>query len=116
MVAQNKSHRVDLKNRRGFISTLSHPDIIYAETTLTGKREIMSSIFPEKLCFDGKVNCFQFSFKPNSAIIQTISMKSAEGTAVEVSLIIYLLNSKKRFKFSFFHKKVKGRANYSSIQ
>lgn len=35
------------------VSTLSHLDVIYTEATVTGKREIISSIFPEKLCFDG---------------------------------------------------------------
>ena len=35
------------------VSTLSHLDIIYSEANITKKREIISSIFPEKLSFDG---------------------------------------------------------------
>ncbi len=35
------------------VSTLSHLDIIYNEANVTMKREIISSIYPEKLSFDG---------------------------------------------------------------
>ncbi len=35
------------------VSTLSHLDIIYNEANITMKREIISSIYPEKLSFDG---------------------------------------------------------------
>ncbi len=35
------------------VSTLSHLDIIYGEANVTKKREIISSIYPEKLSFDG---------------------------------------------------------------
>ena len=35
------------------VATLSHLDVLYTEATVTKKREIISSIFPEKLCFDG---------------------------------------------------------------
>lgn len=35
------------------VSTLSQLDVLYTEATVTRKREIISSIFPEKLCFDG---------------------------------------------------------------
>ncbi len=35
------------------VSTLSHLDIIYTEANVTRKREIISSIYPEKLSFDG---------------------------------------------------------------
>ena len=35
------------------VSTLSHLDIIYSEGNITMKREIISSICPEKLSFDG---------------------------------------------------------------
>jgi site-specific DNA recombinase len=35
------------------VSTLSHLDIIYMEASVTRKREIIGSIYPEKLCFDG---------------------------------------------------------------
>lgn len=34
------------------ISTLSHMDIIYNEASVSRKREIISSIYPEKLNFD----------------------------------------------------------------
>lgn len=35
------------------VSTLSHLDIIYTEANVTSKREIISSIYPEKLSLDG---------------------------------------------------------------
>lgn len=35
------------------VSTLSHLDIIYTEADVTRKREIIGSIYPEKLSFDG---------------------------------------------------------------
>ncbi len=35
------------------VSTLSHLDIIYSEANVIKKREIISSIYPEKLSFDG---------------------------------------------------------------
>ncbi len=35
------------------VSTLSHLDSIYTEAAVTKKREIIGSIYPEKLCFDG---------------------------------------------------------------
>ena len=35
------------------VSTLSHLDVIYSEANVTLKREIISSIYPEKLSFDG---------------------------------------------------------------
>ncbi len=38
--------------RNSFL-TLSHLDIIYTEANVTRKREIIGSIYPEKLSFDG---------------------------------------------------------------
>ncbi|MEJ7679012.1 MAG: hypothetical protein WKG06_14400 [Segetibacter sp.] len=35
------------------VSTLSHLDIIYTKANVIRKREIISSIYPEKLSFDG---------------------------------------------------------------
>ena len=35
------------------VSTLSNLDILYSEVDVTRKREIISSIYPEKLSFDG---------------------------------------------------------------
>jgi len=35
------------------VSTLSHLDILYTEANVTRKREIIGSIYPEKLSFDG---------------------------------------------------------------
>ncbi len=35
------------------VSSLSHLDILYTKADVTGKRQIISSIYPEKLCFDG---------------------------------------------------------------
>jgi site-specific DNA recombinase len=35
------------------VSSLSQLDILYTKADITGKRQIISSIYPEKLCFDG---------------------------------------------------------------
>ena len=35
------------------VSSLSQLDILYTKANVTGKRQIISSIYPEKLCFDG---------------------------------------------------------------
>ncbi len=64
------------------VSTLSHLDIIYSETNVTRKREIISSIYPEKLSFDGmqyrtpRINeAVRLIYHINNELARTINRK-----------------------------------------
>ena len=67
------------------ISTLSHIDELYEKADIDKKREIIGSIFPEKICFDGnecrttRVNeAVQYIYQINSELCKTKNRKVSD--------------------------------------
>lgn len=88
------------------LTTLTRLDILYRNGTITQKRNIISSIYPEKICFDGlhyrtlKLNsAVSYIYQINNNLHQTKNRKSEDffhlsGLVAPTVLLSYFLSLK----------------------